>query len=204
MSAAATLIDALFEQRRSYSSVTGYLCLSTQIRYSPRELAVAFHSAGGRSVTWRAGRALEDELFCSLSDGAINALLAKAYEVVERDLVESHIASKSNGQRTLASIEAERAFARISDISRDVLGKASRIRGSGWFKSVSTYQEVARDIVGPNLATAESGFQATVGAASHLDPCRLNSICLRSTGAPSHAPAGCAKYAAYRGHSEPG
>jgi hypothetical protein len=126
------------------------------------ELAAAFHAAGGQSVTWRTGRALEDELFCSLSDGAINALLAKACEVVGRDLVESHVTSKSDGQRTLAAIEAESVFDRITDISKDVLGKASRIRGSGWFKSVSTYQEVARDIVGPNLATAESGFQAVV------------------------------------------
>lgn len=126
------------------------------------EVAAAFHSAGGQSVTWRAGRALEDELFRCLSDNAIDALLAKACDVVGRELVESHVASKSNGQRTLAAIEAERLFDRITEISKEVLGRASRIRGSGWFKSVSTYQEVAGDIVGPNLATAEAGFQAIV------------------------------------------
>jgi len=126
------------------------------------EVAAAFHAAGGQSLTWRAGRALEDELFRSLSDGAIDALLAKACEVVGRDLVESHIAAKSNGQRTLAAIEAERLAGRIVEASKEMLGTASRIRGSGWFKSVSTYQEVARDIIGPNLATAETGFQAII------------------------------------------
>lgn len=122
----------------------------------------AFHAAGGQSLTWRAGRALEDELFRSLGDDAIDALLAKACEVVGRDLVESQIVSKSNGQRTLTAIEAESLADHITEVSKELLGTASRIRGSGWFKSVSTYQEVARDIVGPNLVTAEAGFQAIV------------------------------------------
>jgi predicted ATPase len=126
------------------------------------EVAEVLHAAGGQSLTWRMGRALEDELFRSLNDNAIDALLAKACEMVGRDLVESHIASKSNGQRTLAAIEAESLLDCITEASKDLLGTASRIRGSGWFKSVSTYQEVARDIVGPNLATAEVGFQAII------------------------------------------
>ncbi|MFC6949662.1 ATP-dependent endonuclease [Paraburkholderia dipogonis] len=70
------------------------------------EVAAAFHAAGGQSLTWRAGRALEDELFCSLGDDAIDALLAKACEVMGRDLVSEHIASKSEGRHTLATVEA--------------------------------------------------------------------------------------------------
>ena len=35
------------------------------------ELEKAFEDGGGRVIAWRAGRALEDELFCSLSDEAI-------------------------------------------------------------------------------------------------------------------------------------
>jgi hypothetical protein len=126
------------------------------------DVVAAFHVAGGQSLTWRMGRALEDELFRSLGDDAIDALLAKACEVVGRDLVESHIASKSNGHRTLAAIEAESLADHISEASKELIGTASRIRGSGWFKSLSTYQEVARDIVGPNLARAEVGFQEIV------------------------------------------
>lgn len=126
------------------------------------EVVANFHAAGGQSLTWRAGRALEDELFRSLSDDAIDALLTKACAVVGRDLVESHIASKSDGQRTLNSIEAESLTGHISDASKELLGIASRIRLNGWFKSLSTYQEVARDIVGPNVATAEAGFQEAV------------------------------------------
>lgn len=128
---------------------------------SPEGVA-AFHAAGGQSLTWRVGRALEDELFCSLNIDAIDALLAKACDVVGRDLVSAHITSKSNGQHTLETVESHRIFDDITDEIKELLGTASRIRGSGWFKSVSTYQEVARDIVGPNLAMAEAGFQAIV------------------------------------------
>lgn len=126
------------------------------------DVVAAFQALGGQALTWRTGRALEDELFRSLSDDAIDALIAKAIEVVGRDLVESHIASKSNGQRTLNEVEAESLFAAITDATKELLGTASRMRGAGWFKSVSTYQEVARNIVGPNLATAEPGFQTIV------------------------------------------
>ena len=126
------------------------------------EVAAAFNAVGGQVLTWRSGRALEDELFCSLSEDAIDALLAKACELVGRDLVSAHITSKSNGQRTLDAVEINRLLEGYTDATRGLLGTASRIRGSGWFKSVSTYQEIARDIVGPNLAIAEDGFQAIV------------------------------------------
>lgn len=132
-------------------------------------VTAAFYAAGGQSITWRAQRTLEDELFLSLSDVAIGALLAKACDTVGRDLVESHIASKSNGQQTLGGIEIE-SINGVTAASKELLGIASRIRGSGWFKSVSTYQEIAKDIVGPNLATADAGFRAIIeqiGAWTH-------------------------------------
>ncbi|TRZ70474.1 MAG: ATP-dependent endonuclease [Rhodocyclaceae bacterium] len=125
-------------------------------------IAATFHFAGGQSLTWRTGRALEDELFRSLGDDAIDALLTTACEALGRDLIESHITSKSNGQRTLGAIEAESLIDGFTDATKELLGTASRIRGGGWFKSVSTYQKISRDIVGPNLATAEAGFQAII------------------------------------------
>lgn len=126
------------------------------------DVVAAYQALGGQTLTWRAGRALEDELFRSLGDGAIDALLEKAIEVVGRDLVEAHIASKSNGQRTLNAVELDRLLEGHGDATKELLGTASRIRGAGWFKSLSTYQEVALNIVGPNLATADAGFQAIV------------------------------------------
>lgn len=122
----------------------------------------AFQAAGGQVLTWRPGRALEDELFCSLGDDAVSALLEKAKEVMGRDLVAEHIRSKSDGQTTLEAIEINRLVEGYTKETRELLGKASRVRGSGWFKSVTTYQEVARDIVGHSLGAAEEGFQAII------------------------------------------
>lgn len=126
------------------------------------EIAAAFHAAGGRSITWRANRALEDELFLSLDDNAIDALLEKACATVGEDIVTQHISSKSNGQKDLAAIQLEGLMDNYSDETKVLLGTASRTRNSGWFKSVSIFQEIAKDIVGPNLATAEAGFQEIV------------------------------------------
>lgn len=51
----------------------------------------AYAAAGGETMTWRVGRALEDELFLSLPDPAIDALLQRAVELVDEDLVAAHI-----------------------------------------------------------------------------------------------------------------
>lgn len=37
----------------------------------------AFEAAGGEHITWRAGHALEDELFMSLPDAGVDALLQR-------------------------------------------------------------------------------------------------------------------------------
>ena len=122
-------------------------------------IVAMFHAAGGQSLTWREDRALESELFHSLSDAAIMALIEKAIEVVGRELVEQHIVSKSGGRRQLRDIEAESLIDGISAASKALLGSASRVKGAGWFKSVTVYQQVGSDIVGPHLATADPEFQ---------------------------------------------
>ena len=110
-------------------------------------------------LTWRAGRALEDELFICMTDAAIDALLHYAIERIGRDDVAEHIRSKSEGHRTLEAIEAERAAQGIYQAAtRELLGRAARVSKNGWFKSVSAYQHVGRRIVGPQLQNAEPGF----------------------------------------------
>jgi putative ATP-dependent endonuclease of OLD family len=69
-----------------------------------------------------------------------------------------HIKSKSNGQITLDELEVERLLEGYSPVSRALMGRAARNSKNGWFKSISAFQEVAKDIVGPNLANAEPGF----------------------------------------------
>lgn len=121
-------------------------------------LAEAFLAAGGQILTWRPGLTLEDEIFRHLSDQALDALLAKAEAIVGTELMNEHIQTRSQGRVTLNDIQDERLVDGYSPAKRELLGAASRIRNSGWFKSLTTYQEVARDIVGPSLQNAEAGF----------------------------------------------
>jgi hypothetical protein len=79
-----------------------------------------------------------------------------------RDLIAEHIASASNGQKALDAIMIESLLDGISDDTKAVLAVASCTKRAGWFKSVTKYQEIARDVIGPNLATAEPGFTQLV------------------------------------------
>ncbi|KGC61469.1 ATP-dependent endonuclease [Burkholderia pseudomallei] len=98
-----------------------------------QESVDALRAAGGEDLTWRPGRALEDELFLSLDDGAIHALLQQAVEFVGEELVNANIQSQSNGAKTLNSVFGEGKF-----------------------------ESIAKDIVGPNLGTADGAFVALV------------------------------------------
>ena len=122
----------------------------------------AFVAAGGEVLTWRLSLTLEDELFRHLPDTALDALLTKAEEVAGTDLMNEHIRTKSQGQRMLADIRAERQRGTYSPATRELLGCASRIRNNGWFKSLTIYQEVAKDIVMPAYGAAEAGFKAVI------------------------------------------
>lgn len=121
-------------------------------------LVERFRAAGGQDLSWRIPFALEDELFRHSSQDAVHALLNKADELVGRDLMREHIKSRSNGQMTLELIEAERFNGGYTDGSRALLGLAARNKQNGWFKSVSAFEEVARDIIGPHLQNSEPGF----------------------------------------------
>lgn len=121
-----------------------------------------FIAAGGMVAAWRHGRALEDELFLSLTDDAIQQLLDRAVELHGEDLINDHIKSASQNNRNLNGIRTEALIDSISPESRVALGKAARTKRSGWFKSVTWMEQVARDIVGPDLESADIGFRELV------------------------------------------
>ncbi|RXT62627.1 MULTISPECIES: ATP-dependent nuclease [Pseudomonas] len=123
----------------------------------------AFHQAGGQSATWGQGRALEDELFACLPDTAIDRLLEKAIEVRDRDLVADHIRDRSQNTLNLQQIEAFRAQGvPYAPGTRSYLGLASRIRKNGWFKSVTTYEFIAKQIIGPHLQASHPDLHTTI------------------------------------------
>ena len=123
----------------------------------------AFIADGGTAVAWRDGRALEDELFLSLTDDGVGKLLDRAVELHGEELINDHIKLASQNAKDLNGVRTEALIDWITPESRIVLGKAARTKKAGWFKSVTWMEDVARDIVGPDLANADAGFRELVG-----------------------------------------
>ncbi len=121
-----------------------------------------FIADGGKVVAWRDGRTLEDELFLSLTDEAVNNLIDRAIDLHGKELVNEHIKSTSQNTKDLDTIQEEALFDGIPKESRLILGKAARRRKAGWFKSVTEMEDVARDIVGPDLANADADFKTLI------------------------------------------
>jgi putative ATP-dependent endonuclease of the OLD family len=122
----------------------------------------AFVEKGGKLVTWREGFSLEDELFSSMPDEAIRALIERAKELTEDGLVANHILSKSDGKIELNTIEAELFNSGFTHESRKLLGQAARIKKAGWFKSISKMEGVAHDIISPHLNQSDNHFKDTL------------------------------------------
>jgi hypothetical protein len=127
------------------------------------KVEAAFTAGGGKVVAWRDGRALEDELFLSLTNDGVSKLLARAVDLHGEELITEHIKSASQNAKDLAAIRTEALVGGITQESRQMLGKAARTRKAGWFKSVSWMEDAARDIIGPDWANADRGFKALVG-----------------------------------------
>lgn len=112
-----------------------------------------FEVLGGKIFKWRAGRTLEDELFASLSAAAIQKLLLKAIEYQGADLVEAHLSSASGGTLSIAQCQAG-----FVDAMRPIMAQAAQSKKAGWFKSISWMEEIAREIVGPDLQNADQTY----------------------------------------------
>ena len=128
------------------------------------EIEQAFTDADGKLIAWRKGRAIEDELFLSLTDDGVDELIDRAIELHGEDLVDEHIRSASDGKLDLERIRADGKMAGYSDNVRATLGQASRFKKAGWFKSVTWMEDVARDIVGRDLPHADAEFRTLVDA----------------------------------------
>lgn len=122
-----------------------------------------FVAAGGMFTAWRDGCALEDELFNSLSINSCLGLVHYAFELHE-GLVDAHLGTTSNNAVSRASIwaEAQAQPPFLSPATRSIVGRASRTRKAGWFKSISWMEEAARCHVAPELHLAAPEFSARI------------------------------------------
>lgn len=131
----------------------------------------AFIQGGGTVIAYRAGRALEDELFGSLTPGACQRLITYAHEL-HGDLIGEHLRTVSNNTLTFQLVWDEiRNTGALAPERRAILAQAARIRKAGWFKSISWMEDVAKTIVGPDLHLCDPGFRALmdqiIGWAAH-------------------------------------
>lgn len=155
--------DAPFRRAAAFDSLGYRIAVVRDDDKKPSEAAeAAFREGSGKVVAWRDGRALEDELFLSMTEDGVDRLIDRAIELHGEELINEHIRSASQNARDLNIIRAEALIDGITPESRAILGKASRTRKGGWFKSVTWMEEVARDIVGPDLENADAGFRALI------------------------------------------
>lgn len=116
-----------------------------------------FANAGGELTTWQAPRALEEELFLSLPDEGVDALIDFAVELFDVPSIDENLKSASAGQWSFDSIKVDSILEGYTKEMRTVLGKAAK-SNKGWFKNISKYEIVANQIVGPNLSKSEKQF----------------------------------------------
>jgi len=127
------------------------------------EIEATFVKDDGKVIAWRDRRALEDELFLSLTHQGVGKLVERAVQLCGEDLINDHIKSATQNGMDLPAIRAEIAAGLVTLESRGALGKAARGKGA-WFKTVTKMEDVARDIVGPDLPEADAGFRQLIEA----------------------------------------
>ncbi|MEY9108197.1 putative ATP-dependent endonuclease of OLD family [Bradyrhizobium yuanmingense] len=118
-----------------------------------------FLDGGGVVSKWAGKRKLEQELFHSLPDASVQKLLDLAVELHTEKVVDDHINTVSSGNHSYNGISTEHFLDNLTAEMREVLGNASSIRRSGWFKSVSWMEEAAREIVAPALEEADPSLR---------------------------------------------
>ena len=119
----------------------------------------AFLAGGNALFKWRANCALEDELFFALPDQAVIALVNRAVDLLDANIVDAHIRTVSNNQAGFAHYGVP-----VSPQLRAWLAAAAKGKANAWFKSVAKMEEVARDIVFPYLNGADQLFRTSITA----------------------------------------
>jgi len=152
------LVDAggvtkLYERASAFQAL-GYRVIT--FRDDDRQPAAGieekFLKDGGQVVKWRAGLALEQELFASLPEAAAVALVERAIELHGEDTVKANVGSAAVG----TSAKADPRLL-VDPDGRRQLGVAAK--QADWFKTLSWMEAAAADIIAPHLSGSDPGFQ---------------------------------------------
>jgi putative ATP-dependent endonuclease of OLD family len=140
--------DHIYERANAFRQLGYRVCVLRDDDKEPdQETERAFVELGHSLFKWRKGRALEDEMFLSLSDEGVFKLVARAAELHGEDLIEAHIQSASSGKLKLADCQSK-----LTAEKRQALAKAARTKKNAWFKTVGWMEGVGHDIVAPDEA----------------------------------------------------
>jgi len=135
--------DHIYKRANAFQRLQYRVCVFRDDDKQPDQgIEEAFTVLGDSLFKWRAGRALEDELFLSLSDQGVFKLLSRAEELHGEDLIDDHIRSESAGKLTLADCKTN-----LTKEKREMLARAARKKKNSWFKTVGWMEGVAEEIV---------------------------------------------------------
>ncbi len=155
-------VDAIYRRVRAFQAL-GYRVgvLRDDDRQPDRADEVAFVNAGGALFKWREGRALEDELFLSLSNLAVLAAIEFAESVHGEDIIAEHVRSASKNTVHLNDLKTALLRDGISEESRRMLAGAARAKRNAWYKTLTLMESIARDVVAHD-EEADEAFRTIV------------------------------------------
>jgi putative ATP-dependent endonuclease of the OLD family len=135
--------DHIYRRADAFQRLKYRVCVFRDDDKQPDEATEeAFIEAGGSLFKWRDGRALEDELFLSLTDNAVFKLIERAEELHSSELIDDHITFESAGSLSLIECKSD-----LNQTKRLILAKAARSKKNSWFKTVSWMEAVVDNIV---------------------------------------------------------
>jgi putative ATP-dependent endonuclease of OLD family len=93
----------------------------------------------------------------------VGDLVDEAIKLKDESFINENIKSASSNAKDLAAIRTDLRSDGITDESSEVLAAAAK-SGSGWFKTVTAMETVAREIIGPTLGEATDEFSEKIEA----------------------------------------
>lgn len=117
------------------------------------DIKAEFEKGGGPTYAWRPGCALEEELFLALPEATVQRMLEYAVSRRGEKAIDDQIRSASGAKHSLASCQAG-----LTVEAREILGKVSKAKLSGWYKTLTDMEAVGRDIIAPGAKGADASL----------------------------------------------
>ncbi|MGJ8560128.1 MAG: ATP-dependent nuclease [Litorimonas sp.] len=122
-----------------------------------------FIANGSTVFKWTAGYKIENAIINAAPLDMIEKIINAGISSVGEQTVDEHIKSTSSGKTNLKNFQDLAPLGLISQDDRNILTNACTTKNA-WFKSVSSMESLARDIIAPQLADMHADFSSVVTA----------------------------------------